>query len=314
VTLTSDSKAVVALTTRLGGTQRPSLTAKMWHRFAAAIEDSGRQPADVFDTAFDPSSLPGIDADLAQRVSTLLVDAASATLEVDELFHKGIWTLTIADESYPATLRARLGDASPPVLFGIGVQSLLGSPGIGIVGSRDIDESAAAAAEAIAEEAVSIGRSVVSGGARGVDQIAMNAAFSAGGKVIGVIADPLIGRIRRPDILDALDKGSTCFVTVQSPSSGFTPAAAMDRNKVVYALSAVVIVISAAEQSGGTWAGAREAIRNRNGKVLVWRGSGEGPGNHALIKEGGLSISSPDSLQEHLETDAPDQLSLELRR
>jgi predicted Rossmann fold nucleotide-binding protein DprA/Smf involved in DNA uptake len=41
-------------------------------------------------------------------------------------------------------------------------------------------------------------------------------------------------------------------VTQQSPSSGFTPAAAMARNKIVYGLSTVTLVVACAEGSGGT--------------------------------------------------------------
>ncbi len=62
MTLTDDAKAVVALTTRLGERSRPSLTAKMWHRLAASLEADGRRPAEVFDHAFDPAAVAGVDA------------------------------------------------------------------------------------------------------------------------------------------------------------------------------------------------------------------------------------------------------------
>lgn len=162
--LTNDAKAVVVLTTRLGARNRPSLTAKMWHRFAVALRDSELQPADVFGNAFDPGAVPGVDSELAARIDALLGDGASATLEADELRQKGVWTVTIVGDGYPHALVARLGDQAPPVLFGCRVPTLMDTPGIGVVGSRDVDEFAADLVQAVAREAVSLGRPVVSGG------------------------------------------------------------------------------------------------------------------------------------------------------
>ena len=132
----------------------------------------------------------------------------------------------------------------------------------------------------------------------------MNAAYQAGGSVIGVLADSLESRIRQPDILGALDAGATCLITQQSPSSGFSPAAAMGRNKLVYALSAASIVIATDEGSGGTWAGATEALKTKNGVVAVWRGAGEGPGNGTLHQEGAHSLETIDQLQPLLDRDS----------
>ena len=141
------------------------------------------------------------------------------------------------------------------------------------MGSREIDEAGAKVATAVALEAVSMGRPVVSGGARGVDQLAMNAAFGANGSVVGVLADSLIGRIRKPDVLQALDSGNTCLITQQAPSSGFSPAGAMNRNKLIYALADVTVVVAATEDTGGTWP---VPLKQSKLRTVSWR-SGEAP-------------------------------------
>ncbi len=314
MTLTNDAKAVVALTTRLGERKRPSLTAKMWHQLANALRDGGRSPADIFSQSFDPHEVPGIDPELAVRIKALLGDGASATLEAEDLSRKGIWTITIIDDTYPPSLIARLGDQAPPVLFGAGNLELMRVPGIGVVGSRDVAQPGADVAAAVARQAVSLGYPVVSGGARGIDQLAMNAAYLADGSVIGVLADSLIGRIRKPDVLEALDSGNTCLVAQQVPSAGFTPASAMSRNTLVYALSEATVVVASADQTGGTWAGAVEAIRAGNGTVIVWRGDGEGPGNAALERLGGRTMTSVKDLASLIGSSEEPvrQLSLEL--
>ena len=314
MTLTNDAKAVVALTTRLGQRKRPSLTAKKWHQLANGLRDGGQSPGDIFSRSFDPQEVPGVDPELAARIEALLDDGASATLEAEELSRKGIWTITIVDDTYPRSLMARLGDQAPPVLFGAGNRELWRVPGIGVVGSRDVEQPGADVATAVARQAVSLGRPVVSGGARGIDQLAMNAAHLADGSVIGVLADSLIGRIRKPDVLQALDGGNTCLVAQQLPSAGFTPASAMNRNKLVYALSEATVVVASAEQTGGTWAGAVEAIRAGNGTVIVWRGEGEGPGNAALEPLGGRKMTSVEDLASLIGSNEEParQLSLEL--
>lgn len=311
--LTDDAKAVIALTTRLGSSPRPSLSPSRWHDLSAALRSADRRPADLFDRGLALGEIPGVASDLAERVGALLSDAAATTLEADELSRKGIWVLTVVDPGYPMVVTDRLGSNAPPVIFGAGEAGLLSGEGVGIVGSRDVDEEAAEVAKGTARAAVALGRAVVSGGARGIDQLAMNSAHSEGGAVVGVLADSLLTRIKRPDILTALDQGMTTLITQQSPSTEFSAAAAMARNKLVYALARVTVVVASADGTGGTWAGATEAIRSGSGVVAVWRGPGEGRGNAALQAQGAVPLTSVDDLERLLSTEPKspaEQLSL----
>ncbi|MCP3976142.1 MAG: DNA-processing protein DprA [bacterium] len=310
--LSDNAKAVVALATRLGESSRPALSPSRWHRFALGLEEAGLHPADIFTPGFDPM-LSGVPDEVAAAVRELLGDAAAATVAAADLENKGIWTLTIVDSNYPAALHKRLGKLAPPVLFGVGPISLLAEPGIAIVGSRNVGEAGAETAADCAQAAAQAGYTVVSGGARGVDQLAMNAAYTAGGTVLGVLADSLQARIRKPDILRALDSGQTTLITQQAPSSGFTPAAAMGRNKLIYAMSHVTVVVASDEDGGGTWTGAVEALKAGNGVTAAWRGRGEGPGNGRLVELGAVPVHSTVDMLACLDADpttAPEQLSL----
>ncbi len=301
--LTDDAKAIIALTTRLGNSGRPSLPPTRWHELSGVLTENDLSPADVFDPKLDLEGIPGIRPDTVTSIRELVSDASVATVAASELERRGIWTVTITDNEYPQSFIDRLGRTAPPVIFGAGDRSLLSGDGVAIVGSRNVRAEGAEAAQEIATAAVSLSRSVISGGARGVDQLAMNAAYQAGGMVVGVLADSLEARIRTSDILRALDAGSTCLVTQQAPSTGFSAGAAMSRNKLVYALSALTVVIASDEGSGGTWAGAVEAIKNSNGIVAVWRGDGEGPGNTALEQRGAKPIRAAVQLSEILDSD-----------
>lgn len=308
--LSDDAKAVLVLTTRLGDRDRPSLPPGAWHRLAQGLKDAGLSPADVFDPGFDAGRFPPLDA---EKVRQLLAGTLAVFVELDTLASRGIWVLTTADFGYPARLRV-LGEAAPPCLFGVGEANLLEGGGLAVVGSRNVEPEGAVVAQEMARAAVAAGLAVISGGARGVDQLAMNAAHQDGGAVVGVLSDSLEQRIRKAEMLAALDDCLTCLVVQQHPAAGFSPGAAMARNKLVYGLADLTVVVAADSGAGGTWSGAEEALRKGYGRVAVWRGEGEGPGNVALERMGAVAVRSVGELAEALaqpgRVSVPEQLTI----
>jgi len=294
VNLSHDAIAVVVLTTRLGDSTRPSFPPKAWHDMQRALADAGLTPEVVFQGSSALKSA-GLAADVQHRIDDLVADSAVVTVELEHLASRGIWATTIVDTEYPNRLR-RLGHRAPPVIFGVGDRSLLEVGGIGVVGSRDVSDAGATLAKEIAAEAATRRLPVVSGGARGVDQLAMNAAYLEGGTVVGVLADSVEQRIKKPDIRRALDGSTTTLI------------------KLVYALSILTAVV-ASGKSGGTWTGACEALDHSIGRVSVWRGEGEGEGNGALVQRGAVPFETPgefwDLLRDEPES-APEQLEIDL--
>jgi predicted Rossmann fold nucleotide-binding protein DprA/Smf involved in DNA uptake len=307
---TDQSKAVIVLTSRLGDPTRPSLSPPRWSRLHTTLDDQGIDVASVFDDGFNAGSVEGLGPDDAASIDELLLTASAATIEASELESHGISVVTILDDDYPHFLSARLGPLTPPVIFVVGNRELLTGDGIGIVGSRNVDEPGKSASEAIAREAVNLGRTVISGAARGVDTLAMAEAFRSGGNVVGVLADSMKSRIRKPDILAALDEGRLCLISQQNPSAGFSPASAMGRNKLVYSLCQTTVVIATDLEAGGTWAGATEALKKHLCDVAVWMGEGVGPGNARLVELGGRAIDSKDQLLDGMPAATVEQLSL----
>ena len=70
----------------------------------------------------------------------------------------------------------------------------------------------------------------------------------------------------------------------------------MGRNKLIYALADVAVVVSSAEGSGGTWTGAVEALKAGWVPVLVRDDADTAmpAGNAALIGKGGASLRAED--------------------
>lgn len=79
----------------------------------------------------------------------------------------------------------------------------------------------------------------------------------------------------------------------------------MARNKPVYVLADLTVVVAADGGSGGTWSGAEEALRRRYGRVAVWRGAGEGSGNARLERMGAVALRSLDDLAAILQRPEP---------
>jgi predicted Rossmann fold nucleotide-binding protein DprA/Smf involved in DNA uptake len=93
----------------------------------------------------------------------------------------------------------------------------------------------------------------------------------------------------------------------------------MGRNKLIYALSKATLVIAAAAETGGSWSGAVEAIRQATAPVLVWTGPGAGPGNPLLSQRGGIGVGRladlfplPDAPRPRVPYPFTDQLALEV--
>jgi DNA processing protein len=234
--------------------------------------------------------------EMARRVETLLQGATSFAFELEGLHRRGIKVVSALNASYPTRLKKRLSQSAPPVLYIAGPHELLSSEGMGIVGARDVSPIAASVTKQAAGLLASHGLTIYSGAAKGIDQIAMNSAFSSGGTVVGVLADSLEKRLQDPDTRRAITDDRVCLVTPYKPSMGFTVANAMGRNKIIYALAQATFVVQSDLNKGGTWAGATEWIKRHPREVRVWAGEGAAPGNVELVRQGAEPIMNINEL------------------
>jgi predicted Rossmann fold nucleotide-binding protein DprA/Smf involved in DNA uptake len=292
--LAPDAAAIILLCSSLGeqrnGAGDRPLGPVAFAKLADALRRQSLQgPRDLIGlSAEEIARSLGVDEATASTYARRLDRAGQLAFELERLRARGIWVITIADLAYPGRLAARLGTAAPPVLFGSGPIQLLDGGGVAIVGSRDADDAAVRFAEAIAVAAAGEGTPVVSGGARGIDVVAMRAAFQAGGSVIGVLPEGVDRRLRDASTRSAVADGQAVLVSPYHPAAGFTAGAAMGRNKLIYALSDVAVVAASAEGSGGTWAGALEALVGGWVPVLVRTGPEAPAANAALVARGGV--------------------------
>jgi predicted Rossmann fold nucleotide-binding protein DprA/Smf involved in DNA uptake len=237
-----------------------------------------------------------VNESMAQRIETLLAAATSFAFALDDAQQSGLQLLSGLSEHFPVVMKERLGRATPPLLYVFGEARLLVHNALAIVGSRAVSDGGSQIAREAALAAVKEGLGVISGGAKGVDRLAMNAALDAGGQVVGVLADSLLQTARASDVRRAINDGQLCVCSPYRPTAGFTIANAMGRNKLIYAMSTATLVVECEEGSGGTWAGAVEALRGHTAPIVVWTGVGASSGNRALARRGAHQLDVVEDL------------------
>ncbi len=80
------------------------------------------------------------------------------------------------------------------------------------------------------------------------------------------------------------------LVSPYDPDSRWFAYAAMDRNKLLYGLGDAALVVASSAETGGTWAGATEALQHGRVKVFVKSTGALAPGNPRLLRRGGISF------------------------
>lgn len=318
LSLSPNTQAILLLTAPLiaGRNQAPAdfLTPGEYRGLAQFLREKQRQPADLLES--DGAALIGERQSLVDRdrLERLLGRGFLLSQAVERWQARAIWVVSRADAKYPRRLKVRLREDAPPVLYGCGDLSLLETGGLAVVGSRHVEDELIAYAEGIGGLAARARRTLVSGGARGVDQAAMRGALEAGGRAVGVLADSLERAALNREHRDPLMAGNLVLVSPYDPAAGFNVGHAMQRNKAVYALADAALVISSDYQRGGTWAGAVEQLEKMRLVPVYVRSHGQiGNGLEALRQRGALpwpDPETPEALNEALALEAGPRTSV----
>ena len=157
------------------------------------------------------------------------------------------------DTSKTAALRQRLGGEAPGVLWARGDLSLLNTPAVALVGSRDLRPPNEAFAKEVGEQAARQGFVLISGNARGADRTAQDSCLAAGGQVISVVADALSEKTEQENVL---------YLSEEDYDQAFSAQRALRRNRVIHALGEVTLVAQSDLGIGGTWSGTTTTVNN----------------------------------------------------
>jgi predicted Rossmann fold nucleotide-binding protein DprA/Smf involved in DNA uptake len=296
--ISPNTTAILMLTAPLiagrGKRSTDLLTASEYRKLARHLRERGSQPAELL----TPSAERLLD-DCSRvveraRLERLLGRGFLLSQAVEHWRARAIWVVSRADAAYPQRLKARLKDDSPALLYGCGEAGLLDQGGLAVVGSRHVQEALIEFTEDVGRLTASAGRSLLSGGAKGVDQAAMRGALEAGGRVAGVLADSLERAVMRREHRNMLMDGRLVLISPYDPNAPFNVGHAMQRNKLIYALADAALVVGAEEGKGGTWAGAIEQLERLHLVPVYVRSTGDASnGLDALRKKGALPWPNP---------------------
>ncbi len=306
--LSPNTQAILLLTAPLiagrGTSSSDLLSPGEYKRLARHLREIQRQPADLVSP--DAADLmracqPVIDEARLQR---LLGRGFLLSQVIERWQARAIWVVSRADTEYPRRLKVRLREDAPAVIYGCGDMSLLESGGLAVVGSRHVDDSLIDYTMAVGRLAARAERTLVSGGAKGIDQAAMRGALEAGGKVSGVLADSLEKTTMNREHRNLLLDGQLVLISPYDPSAGFNVGTAMQRNKLIYALADAALVVACDPHKGGTWSGAIEQLDKwRLVPVFVRSTGAPSKGLEMLVERGARpapGIENPDELVELL--------------
>ncbi|MBI9082968.1 MAG: DNA-protecting protein DprA [Desulfobacterales bacterium] len=293
--LTNDAKAILLLCGRFGKNDMPRpFSLGEYNRLTDWMLDKKIRPADLM-TAGTSTLLETLPRDIdGERVKRLLGRGAAMALTIDKWTGSGIWVICRSDADYPVRLKRHLKKQAPAILYGVGRADLLQLGGLAVVGSRNVDQSGEAFTRLAVAACAKQGISIVSGGARGVDQVAMLEGLHAGGTAIGALADSLLKSAVAKKYRDGIREQRLVLVSAFSPEARFNVGNAMGRNKHIYALADFGLIISAEKGKGGTWAGATEELKRDTPRpVFVRQGPDVPEGNRALMDLGALPFPDP---------------------
>ena len=310
--LSQDSQVILLLTAPLiTGRMEPLadlLTPGEYERLAVFLHEVQRSPGDLLTADADGllRQCQGIvDGD---RLRKLLGRGFLLSQAVERWQARAIWVVTSADASYPHRFKERLKEDAPAVLYGCGEAPILEMGGLAVVGSRNATPELLAYTERIGQLAAHAQQTVVSGGARGIDQASMRGALESGGTAAGMLADSLERAALNREYRSPLMESQLVLVSSYDPMAGFNVGNAMQRNKLIYALADAALVISSDYQKGGTWAGAVEQLTKlRLVPVFVCSRGDIEKGLQELQNMGALPWPNPSNAEDLVRTLRPEQ-------
>lgn len=203
------------------------------------------------------------------------------------------------DVDYPNSLKYVLDERQ---LFGMGNTNLLTARAVGICGSRDASKEALEYAFKFGWEAAEHDFVVVSGYARGVDRRAHEGALQAGGSTIAVLAEGITSFRLINELAPLVTSENFLAISMYPPSSIWRSWQAMERNKLIVALSIGLFVVEAKEK-GGTINAALECVKQKKPLwAIAYSKDIKGrEGNAKLIQEAAIPLKKRQDLQEALD-------------
>lgn len=250
-------------------------------------------------SARDLEQIQGLDKDVVNGLLNF-----SAWKEIDEEIRRvedaGATIVSFKDPAYPS--RLRMIHDPPPFLYVKGELRADDEKAVAIVGSRSASEYGCRVARDLARGLASLGFTVVSGMARGIDGTAHEAALEAGGRTIAVLGSG-VDRPYPPEHDRLYRRIIEGGAVVSEQPIGAKPMAFNfpARNRLISGLSLGVVVVEATEKSGSLITASVALEQGREVFAVPGEaGASRSRGTHRLIRQGAKLVESVNDIVEEI--------------
>ncbi len=215
---------------------------------------------------------------------------------LEAIERSGAGVITCLDDDYPVCF----GEIpeSPAILFFKGDASLLSHRGVAIVGSRNASVRGVAFTRSLAADLARLDIPVVSGAARGIDAAAHRGALDGKGDTVAVVGTG-IDVPYPPENVELLESIAEdgCVVTEQLTGGLPFKHVFPRRNRLISALSHVVVVVEAARRSGALITANWALEQGRDvGVVPGFPGDDRSRGGNLYLKMGAFPVEGVDDI------------------
>ncbi len=190
-----------------------------------------------------------------------LVQAASLQKNSEkfakELTKRKIGLLSVLHPRYPQNLKIKLGEKAPPCFLTVGNIAHTAKKSVAVTGVRDVMWDDVCIAKRLGELCAKEQLVVVSGGATGVDSLALEAVLEAGGCSVVYLPQGFETSTFVQKNKKYIEGGNLLCLTLCLPDKKFSSEAALSRNKFIHCHGDITVTVRAKYKQGGSWAGAK---------------------------------------------------------
>lgn len=209
----------------------------------------------------------------------------------ENLIEQGFQLIPIDSDYYSETMKQNLKiKNSPPLLYVKGNIKLLNEDSVAVVGSREAPAVALEFTKNIAKKCANNYEVVVSGFAKGVDKMALDATLEYNGHSIIVLPQGILtfgSGIKK--YYKKIIEGDVLILSTFHPKAPWLVGLAMNRNTYIYGL-AKTIYVAESNAKGGTWNGVMDGLK-KGRKIFIRKPEpSEKNANDLLIMKGAIPV------------------------
>jgi DNA processing protein len=245
------------------------------------------------------AEIPGLDQSVIDGLRNFSA-WDEAEKEIIRAEKAAVKIVPFTDSSYPA--RLRMIPDPPPLLYLKGEIRREDEKAVAVVGSRSTSDYGRRVARDLCRGLASLGFTVVSGMARGIDGTAHETSLNAGGRTIAVLGSG-VDRVYPAEHDKLYRRISENGAVISEFPMGTRPLAFNfpARNRLISGLSLGVVVVEATEKSGSLITAALALEQGREVFAVPGEvGASRSRGVHRLIRQGAKLVETVDDIMEEI--------------